>query len=346
MKYWLLWKIYFEKCTVAMLGGPCSQHVKGNTSRLNQPQSAIIRCMPVFSFNGAVTTCSWSSPTKPQYTGRRHLYGSVSFKTMGRPIVCWLLIRLRCMMKIMLIKWGPSWRGVHALWPSPPTIWPYWMPATTCLLMVSAASSISTYINLQWPRLPGWKILFTLQICRKSDQAEQHPATLLDALYFSLRGANTLEEGLGLAQGWQNYVELWWLWAHEGMILLRDLLVHYSDCDAVPFLMAQQKQCDNCKEVELDMLKDGPFLPSIGMCCSMRGSAGLFHTFSPNQADLAKLMNTAIIQTTRRGRHHHHLCVCLHQVAYDSVPVWPVGRESTCTTDAESLFTQTLIAIV
>ena len=31
----------FEKCTVAMLGGPCSQHVMGNTSRLNQPQSDI-----------------------------------------------------------------------------------------------------------------------------------------------------------------------------------------------------------------------------------------------------------------------------------------------------------------
>ena len=32
----------FEKCTVAMLGGPSSQHVTGNTSRQNQPQSAII----------------------------------------------------------------------------------------------------------------------------------------------------------------------------------------------------------------------------------------------------------------------------------------------------------------
>ena len=31
----------FEKCTVAMLGGPCSQHVTGNTSRQNQLQSAI-----------------------------------------------------------------------------------------------------------------------------------------------------------------------------------------------------------------------------------------------------------------------------------------------------------------
>ena len=36
----------FEKCTVAMLGGPCSQHVTGNTSRLNQSQSAIISTMP------------------------------------------------------------------------------------------------------------------------------------------------------------------------------------------------------------------------------------------------------------------------------------------------------------
>ena len=31
-----------EKCTVAMLGGPCSQHVTVNTSQLNQPQSAIM----------------------------------------------------------------------------------------------------------------------------------------------------------------------------------------------------------------------------------------------------------------------------------------------------------------
>ena len=31
----------FEKCPVTMLGGPFSQHVTGNTSRLNQSQSAI-----------------------------------------------------------------------------------------------------------------------------------------------------------------------------------------------------------------------------------------------------------------------------------------------------------------
>ena len=32
----------FEKYTVAMLRGPCSQDVTGNTSRQNQPQSAIM----------------------------------------------------------------------------------------------------------------------------------------------------------------------------------------------------------------------------------------------------------------------------------------------------------------
>ena len=46
----------FEKCTVAMLVGPCLQHVTGNTSWLNQPQSAIInmtaRCAAVDSAIG------------------------------------------------------------------------------------------------------------------------------------------------------------------------------------------------------------------------------------------------------------------------------------------------------
>ena len=36
IKYWLLWKILKN----ALLGGPCSQHVTGNTSRLDQSQSA------------------------------------------------------------------------------------------------------------------------------------------------------------------------------------------------------------------------------------------------------------------------------------------------------------------
>ena len=46
----------FEKCTVAMLGGPCSQHVTGNTSRLNQPQRAIITPYDTVDNDGSVCT--------------------------------------------------------------------------------------------------------------------------------------------------------------------------------------------------------------------------------------------------------------------------------------------------
>ena len=63
----------------------------------------------------------------------------------------------------------------------------------------------------------------------------------------------------------------------------------------MPFLTALKKQCDLYKVMERDMLKDGPSLPSIGMLYGMRGSKGLFHMFGANQADLAELMNTAIM---------------------------------------------------
>ena len=74
-----------------------------------------------------------------------------------------------------------------------------------------------------------------------------------------------------------------------------DLLVHYNICNVVPLLTALQKQCDIYKEVTLEMLKDCPSLPSIGMRYGMRGSKGLFHTFGQEQADLAELMKAPII---------------------------------------------------
>ena len=115
------------------------------------------------------------------------------------------------------------------------------------------------------------------------------------AFYSALRGKNTLEEGLGRPQGQQNYAELCRLWVRKGMTSLRDLLIHYSNCDVVPFLTAWQKQCDLYKQVELDMLKEGPSLPSIGMGYGMRDAEGLFYTFRAVQADLVELLNTAIV---------------------------------------------------
>ena len=60
-------------------------------------------------------------------------------------------------------------------------------------------------------------------------------------------------------------------------------------------MAALQKQCNIYKWVKLDMLKNGPSLFSIGMHYDMRGSRGLFHTFKPELADFAELINMAII---------------------------------------------------
>ena len=112
------------------------------------------------------------------------------------------------------------------------------------------------------------------------------------AFYSSLHAANTREEGLGWAHGQQNCAELCWLWVCKGVTSLPDLLVHFNICNVV---LALQKQCDIYKEVKLDMLKDCPSLPSIGMRYGMRGSEDLFHTFGQEQANLAEMMNAAII---------------------------------------------------
>ena len=58
----------FEKCSIAMLGGSCSQHVTGNTSRENQPKSAIMQPTSIYSLvHGASSMAnsllpSWWNP--------------------------------------------------------------------------------------------------------------------------------------------------------------------------------------------------------------------------------------------------------------------------------------------
>ena len=79
------------------------------------------------------------------------------------------------------------------------------------------------------------------------------------------------------------------------MTSLKDLLIHYNNCDVVPFLTALQEQCNLYRQAELDMLKDGPSLPSIGMHYGMRDAEGLFYTFHRDQADVAELLNKAIV---------------------------------------------------
>ena len=79
------------------------------------------------------------------------------------------------------------------------------------------------------------------------------------------------------------------------MTSLRDLLIHFNNCNVVHFLTDLQEQCNLYKQAELNMLKDGPSLSSIGMCYGMHDTEGLLYTFHPDQADLAQLLNKAII---------------------------------------------------
>ena len=115
------------------------------------------------------------------------------------------------------------------------------------------------------------------------------------AFYSSLRGENTMEEGLGRPHGQLNYAELCRLWVRKGMTSLRDLQIRYNNCDVVPFLTALQEQCDLYKQAELDLLKDGPSLPSIGIHYGMLHADGLFYMFHPDQTDFAERLNKSIV---------------------------------------------------
>ena len=76
------------------------------------------------------------------------------------------------------------------------------------------------------------------------------------------------------------------MWRH-GLALWPALVL--DNCNTVLFLKASQRECD------LDILKDGPSLPSIGLLYSMRGSERLFHIFCLADAQLARLMSSVSI---------------------------------------------------
>ena len=66
----------FEKCTVIMLGGPCSQHVTGNRSQQNQPQSAIILShtpLCISKISGVCVQGMWNAQVKGQVTETHRL---------------------------------------------------------------------------------------------------------------------------------------------------------------------------------------------------------------------------------------------------------------------------------
>ena len=124
------------------------------------------------------------------------------------------------------------------------------------------------------------------------------------------------------------------------MSSLRDLLVYYNNCDVVPFLTALDQQCRLYKESGLDMLKDAPSLPGLGLRYGMKGLEGVFHTYSPGQADLAQLVMSSIVgglsmvfcRLAEAG--HTHIrspdygtdaLVCKAVVGYDANSLYPWG---------------------
>ena len=125
-----------------------------------------------------------------------------------------------------------------------------------------------------------------------------------------------------------------------GMTSLRDLLVYYNNCDVVPFLTALAHQCHLYKESGLDMLKDAPSLPGLGLRYGMKGLEGVFHTFSPGQADLAQLVMSSIVggpslvfcrlaevghTRIRSPDYGADALVCKALVGYDANSLYPWG---------------------
>ena len=122
-----------------------------------------------------------------------------------------------------------------------------------CNYLPAGGFSFAKYIRTYGgPAYQGGKSFFLYQYV--DDLAWlRDPLPPYAALYSSLRCKNTLEEGLGLDQGQRNYADLCRLWVCKDMTLLRYLMVHYNNCDVVPFLTALQKQCNIYKEVIQDM---------------------------------------------------------------------------------------------
>ena len=229
-----------------------------------------------------ITTCSWSSTTWPTTVGPRNCLCFVTFLFTMPAAALSQYVDYRDE-TVNILKKGSCNMSLHTQ---------KLVFLGVCNYLPASGFSYDKYLRTYGGLACQWGIFFlSLWICRRSGLATWYLATLCGLLFLTA-WENTREEGLRCAHGQRNYAELCWLWVCKGMTSLRDLLVHFNVCNVVPAL---QKQCNIYKEVKLDMLKDCPSLPSIGMHYGMSGSEGLFHMFGQEQADLVELMNAAII---------------------------------------------------
>ena len=200
----------------------------------------------------------------------------------------------------------------------------------------SYAKYLSTYGGTD---CEGAKSYFPYEYVDSLEKLEE-PLPPYEAFFSALRRGNTLDEDQDEAHGRAKHAELKALWERMGMTSLRDLLVYYNNCDVVPFLTALAHQCHLYKESGLDMLKDAPSLPGMGLRYGMKGLEGVFHTFSPGQADLAQLVMSSIVggpslvfcrlaevghTRIRSPDYGADALVCKALVGYDANSLYPWG---------------------
>ena len=141
----------------------------------------------------------------------------------------------------------------------------------------------------------GVKSYFPYEYVTSLDKLSEKQLPSYESFYSSLKKANTLEDGKDEAHGRQQYEQLQQLWNREGMTSLKDLLIFYNNSDVVPFLKALDRQVLVYRDNDLDMLKDAPSLPGLGLKYGMKGLHGKFHTFGKSEAKLAHLVYDSIV---------------------------------------------------
>jgi G:T-mismatch repair DNA endonuclease (very short patch repair protein) len=203
---------------------------------------------------------------------------------------------------------------------------------------IAPGYSYSKYLQAYGNDQDGAKSFFPYEYVDSLKKLDDTQLPPYDAFYSSLKGENTLDEGHGEDHGRSQYAKLQELWHRQGMASLRDLLVYYNNADVEPFVKALGRHVEFFRIAGLDMLKDAPSLPGLGLKYGMEGLDGRFFTFGPNQADLAHLIYDSIVggpslvfcrlavageTTIRTPDYGHKAAMCQSIRGYDANSLYP-----------------------
>ena len=116
-----------------------------------------------------------------------------------------------------------------------------------------------------------------------------------EAFFSSLRNCNTL--GHGAAEIQRNYDGLKAMWIERGWRTMRDMLIHYSSQDVLPFLSAfQQMQTYYRDHKAIDLFRDGISVPGLARRLLFRCARSFpFALFSAQDEDLFQLYRRQLV---------------------------------------------------